>query len=51
MVVASIEATTQPYYDCTFVGANGANTTLGPVAVVDPPQAQVSVQCSSANIS
>ena len=47
MVVYSIEATTQPYYDCYFVGADGTNTTLGPVAVVNPPQAQVSVHCES----
>lgn len=51
LVVVSIEATGQPqHYNCTFIGVDGSNTTLGgtvDVADVDPPQAQVSLSCSS----
>lgn len=48
LVVVEIVATVQPqHYDCTFIGADGSNTTLGGTADVDPPQAQVSLSCSS----
>ncbi|KAM0805742.1 hypothetical protein BDR22DRAFT_884707 [Usnea florida] len=48
LVVKSINSTVLPqHYNCTFVGADGVNTTLGGTAEVNPPQAQVSLFCSS----
>ena len=48
LLVVSIECTVLPqHYNCTFVGVDGVNTTLGGTVEVDPPQAQVSLFCSS----
>ena len=47
LVVVTIAPDGDDDYNCTFVGAEGYVTHLGPVQDVDGPQAQVSVTCAA----